>query len=146
MIKSVLTIPALYDALHDDNAVPADQWEPVVHPLAAYVAIREGDELLGIAIMALHSRIMVEVHNALLPHVGWKRRVRIGKEFFEWLWRAGRLRAIGKVPEYNRYAMKFNRAIGMSEFGVNEKCFIKGGRLQAEVWFGISAPDLVPAK
>lgn len=109
-------------------------------PYVAYIAIWEGANFLGLAIASKHSEIQFEVHNAILPWVGWKKRIQIGIKFFEWLWAAGRKRVIGKVIASNRYALKYNEFVGMERIGVNSKAFMHKGELVDEVWFGISAP------
>ena len=128
----------MYKELHDDYAVPMDSWEPTIHPQVGYVEIREDEELLGLAICGRHSAVEVEVHNALLPHLGWKRRVRVMREFFAWLEKCGFKRVIGKVPATNRYALKLNEAAGMKRFGVDERSFLRDGVLVDQVYFGLS--------
>jgi hypothetical protein len=137
VIKGVMCRPGIFEALHDDFVDPVEEWEPIEAPgLVWYVEVHDGQEFLGLVILNVHSRVQVEIHQALLPHVGWKRRVLAAKVLFEWLSVSGFKRAIGKVVE-NRYAMKFNEAIGMSVFGCNPKAFMKGGELRDEWWFGI---------
>jgi hypothetical protein len=60
------------------------------------------------------------------------------KEFLEWIRAAGCRRMLGKVVISNRYAMKFNEAIGMKCFGVDEASFMRDGYLQDQAYFGIS--------
>lgn len=143
-IKMYLTQPVFWKALHDDYAGKPEDWnpQPSDSQYVAYVNIHDDDgTFLGIAIFSLHSQVQVEIHNALLPWVGWKKRVQVGREFFAWLWSAGRKRIIGKVIASNRYAIAYNKAIGMEEFGVNKKAFLKDGVLYDEHWFGISPPE-----
>lgn len=146
LVKRVLTQDErVYRAIHDDDAPTPEAFECVDHPSVGYVLIRdENDEILGVAIIMRHSLVQYEVHNAILPRpgVGWKKRIEIGKAFFEWIWAAGRCRRIiGKVVGSNRYAMRYNEALGMDVFGVNRNAFMKDKRLQDEIWFGISRPE-----
>jgi hypothetical protein len=133
----------VFRAIHDDDGPTAADFECLDHPGLAYVLVRDhDDDIVGVAIVSMMSRVCYETHNALLPHVGWKKRVEIGKAFFQWLWDAGRcMRVIGKVVASNRYALKYNEAIGMKVFGVNERSFFKDGALRDEIWFGISRPE-----
>lgn len=140
LIKSVVCLDGVYQKLFDDFAPSSDQWEPTIHPLVGYTTITEYGELLGIAICAAHSAVQLEVHNAILPHVGWKKRLRIVHEFFTWLGECGYKRVIGKVPESNRYAVAFNEAAGMERFGENKLAIQKSGILESEIWFGVSLP------
>lgn len=145
LVKRILTQDEkVFRALHDDYGPSMEEFQPIDHPLVAYILIRdECDEVLGVAIINRHSAVQYEVHNAILsrPGIGWKRRIQIGKAFFEWIWAAGRCRRIiGKVVGSNRYAMRYNEALGMDCFGVNRNAFMKNGILQDEIWFGISRP------
>lgn len=139
----MITIPQIYEALHDDDCLPANEWEPIEHPLVSYVAIWEHEVLRGISIVNAHSRFKWEIHNAILPNVGWKKRVQIGQQFLEWLWASGCKRVIGRVVESNRYAIKYNKFMGMEMVGIERRSFMKGGYLQNEVYFGISAPGII---
>jgi len=141
LIKSVLTLPVIYENFHDDFAPSVHEWEIEIHPCLGYVAITDNGEFLGLSVVAKHSKVMWEIHNAILPHVGWKRRLKIGRAFLNWAWQCGCKRVIGKVPAYNKYAIRFNEIVGMECFGVNKKSFMKHGILQDEFWFGISAPE-----
>ncbi len=134
-IALVLANPKLSEVLSDDFGPSA---HPIEHPSVSYVVIRDNAEFLGLAIVNAHSVIQWELHNLLLPRVGWKTRVRAGEAFFEWLWAAGCKRVIGKVLASNRYALKYNQVIGMEIIGTNHSAVMKGGRLVDEVWFGIS--------
>lgn len=138
------TNPRIYPVITDDFRFPAAEWEPVISPMVRYVAVADESGFLGILIFGLHSAIQYEIHNLLLPHVGWKRRVATGYAMWEWLWKSGSCqRVIGKVIESNRYTLRFNEVIGMKVFGRNEKAVLQSGRLQDEIWFGISRPEAI---
>lgn len=134
-MAEVLSNPKLSEVLRDDFGPSA---HPVDHPSVSYVDIREDGRFLGLAIVSAHSLIQWEAHNLLLPEIGWKKRVQVGQEFFEWLWKAGCMRVIGKVLASNRYAIKYNQFIGMEIIGENRLAVMKSNRLQNEIWFGIS--------
>lgn len=138
-----LTQPEFWKVLSDDFSGDPEEFEPqpVDSPYVAYVTVHDGERFLGFVIVNKHSEVQVELHNALLPAVGWKTRVQVGREFILWLWAAGRKRIIVKVLASNRYSLKYTEFIGMKQFGVNSRSFLKDGLLQDEVWFGISAPE-----
>lgn len=134
--------PELYEAVRDDFTGPVADFVPIDHPLVSYVLLL-GDEgqLYGLAMVNAHSMILWEVHNFILPSVGWKTRTRIARAFLNWLWSCGCKRVIGKVLVTNRYALRFNESMGMERIGTNRRAFLKGGVLQDEVWLGLSSPD-----
>lgn len=132
-----------WEAWHDDFAGNPEDWEPqpADSGYVSYVTISDDDgRFIGMAIANKHSEVQIEIHNALLPEIGWKKRVQAGRELLEWLWAAGRKRVIGKVIASNRYALKYNEFMGMERIGTNRAAFLKDCVLQDEVWFGISAP------
>ncbi len=138
-IRSI--VAPMYDKLHDDFAPTAFvDWVPPINDLVEYLIIQENDEVLGMAVVGKCSAIMCEAHNLLLPHLGWKRRLRVANEFFAWAEKQGYRRVVGKVPGWNRYAIAFDHAIGMTMFGINERAIMHNGRLEDEVCFGISLP------
>ena len=138
LIRDVLTNGQIYPHLHDDYAEPIEEWQPETHPRVSYITVYDGERFLGLVIAGVHSMVQLELHNALLPSVGWKTRLRAFKELMDWLYSYGCRRVIGKVPAYNEYAIKFNDYAGMERIGVNKAAFMKHGKLQDEIWFGMS--------
>jgi hypothetical protein len=138
LIKAVMRQKQIYEALHDDDAPEPEKWEVPFHPQVGFVAIWRDSRLYGIAMVIGLSRWEAEVHNALLPHVGWKTRLQIVREFFAWCGHNGFKRVIGKVPGPNRYAIAFNKAAGMELIGVDRASFMQRGELVDQTWFGIS--------
>lgn len=140
LIKSVLCIPKIYEALHDDEAPPSDQWQPIIDDLLGYVCVREAGELCGFAIVGRWSKWEWECHTALRSEIGWKKRLAIGRSFIEWVAGRGCRRLIGRVPAYNQYAIAFNKAVGLEVFGVDRKSWMKNGKLHDQIYMGICLP------
>jgi hypothetical protein len=129
--------------MSDDFAPPPDKWSPTESQWVGFVTATEIEtgEIVGLAMVGAHNAICWEVHNAIPGHIGWKKRIAIGKEFLDWLWSCGCKRVMGRVLAGNRYALRYNEALGLEVFGVNKKCFKKNNALCDEIWLGISSPD-----
>jgi RimJ/RimL family protein N-acetyltransferase len=143
VIKAVLAHPVLYRNLHDDFAPPRETWEPIMHPMVKYFAVRKDGELIGAFVGNLHSAVCVEIHTAFLPKA-WGRDVReAAKQFREWIWETypDVQRIIGKALPSNVASVQYAEAIGMKAFGVDERSFMFDGKLQDQIYFGISRPE-----
>lgn len=140
LIRSVVCDPRVYSKLWGDDAGPAEEWQPISHPMVSYFAIVDGKRFVGIVITVRESRIKLAVHNVILPEIGWKRRLEIVLGFFDWAAEHGIRRVTGRVASSNRYALRFNEAAGMKMFGIDEKAIMKNGVLEDEHLFGISLP------
>lgn len=143
LIKSVLAHPAVYPTmLHDDFAPPREEWEPVIHPKVMYFAVRKDGDLIGMFMANLHNAIEVEIHSGFLPKA-WGRDVRAAaQQFREWIWReTGIQRIIGRVLASNRASLNYAEVMGFKQWGVDEKSFMRGGKLQDQICFGMSRPE-----
>jgi hypothetical protein len=129
----------MYWLLNADGAPEPEEFEPIAHPQIGYVAITEGERFYGIAICA-RSGVRWEVHNAMMPEVGWKKRLEITRAFWQWAGQCGCRRVFGRVAQSNRYTLRFNKEAGMTLIGIDKKTVMRGGVLEDEHLFGISLP------
>jgi len=127
--------------MHDDFAPPASEWEPPEHELLKYVLVKDGPELIGLFMVAKHSHVMWELHEAFLPSAWGRRARRAAREFREWIWGETKCqRLIGTIVASNRAALAFAKASGMEIVGVHPRSFMKHGRLQDLIIVGLSRP------
>jgi RimJ/RimL family protein N-acetyltransferase len=142
LIKGVVTHPRVYPHISDDFCPPAEQWEPNRHESIWYVVVRDGGELLGLWMFVPHNAICWEIHTCLLPSA-WGRRAReAAQQGWAWLWaNSSCVRVITDVPECNRLALRFARAAGMTQYGLNPKSYMKNGQLHDVILLGISRPN-----
>ena len=112
------------------------------NPLVSFVSCSDGGEVIGIFMINVHGMYEIEVHEAFLPSAWGPRARRAAREFREWLWdETGVMRVIGRIVASNRVAIEYALASGMKIFGVDEKSFFKDGKLQDQVFVGISRPE-----
>lgn len=144
VIKSVLAHPACYRFLHDDFAPAREEWEPIIHPMVKYFACLKNGAVIGMFIGSLHSAVEVEIHTSFLP-TAWGRDVRKAAiEFREWIWATfpSIQRIIGKVLPSNKASMRYAEAMGFKAFGIDHKSFMFDGKLQDQIYFGMSRPGV----
>jgi len=146
LIKSVLAHPALYRYLHDDYAPPREEWEPVMgNSMVKYLTVRKDGEVIGMFHCGMHSAVEVEFHTSFFPKV-WGKDVRAAAiAGIQWIWDnyPTVYRIIGRVLPSNRASVRYAEAIGMKAFGVDEKSFMFEGKLQDQIYFGMSRPEAV---
>ena len=125
-IRSVFTHPAIYPYVSDDYAPAAEAWEPILVDEVIYLRPEEGGACF---LIHPHTRVMWEVHSAVLPEFRAK-----SKEYA-----AGVVRWVAEnttckcfttlVPDGNVPALGLAKSVGLKPVGVFPKSFMKGGRL-----------------
>ncbi len=143
LIKSICGHPDVYGPASADGAPPAEEFQPCEMDGIRYVAVRRDRETVGIWMLVPHSTVCWEIHTALLPTVRGKEAVFASGLMKEWVWSSTNcLRLITNVPAFNRRTVMFCRMVGMKQFGLNEKSFMKDGKLQDQLMFGLSKPGV----
>lgn len=143
LIRRIFTDPAVYPMLTEDGAPAPADFRPVEHEGIWYVAVLVDEQPVGIWMLVPHSVVCYEIHTALLPCVRGREALEASRLFAEWLWSSTPCqRLITNVPGYNRPAVFFSKMAGMKRFGVNEKAFMKNGKLHDLIMFGISKPGV----
>jgi RimJ/RimL family protein N-acetyltransferase len=146
LVRSILTHPRIYPWISDDGAPAAADFQPVDHPAIWYVLVKEqlcgGDRVLGLFLFTPQGAACWEVHTCLLP-IAWGRRAAAAAAgAAEWLFeQTSCSRIVTTVPAYNRLALRFARAAGMTEYGRNPASYLKNGKLHDQVLLGLSRED-----
>jgi RimJ/RimL family protein N-acetyltransferase len=142
LVRSVLTHPAVYGRVSDDFAPAAAEYEPPMDECIWWVAARDGDELLGVFMVYPHSHVCWEVHVAFLPSAWGPRAIAATRAAAQWLFgRTHCRRIVASIPASNRLAIRFARAAGMKQYGLNPRSWAKAGGLEDLVLLGISKGD-----
>lgn len=139
LIKWVVTHPAIWKDVSDDFSPAPEQWEPIQSGLIWYLLVKDGEDLLGLFMLAPENTICWKVHTCLLPIARGRRAKEAAEQGIQWIWEnTNCLRIITDVPKYNRQASLFARWSGMTEFGVNEKSYMKSSILHDQIMLGVS--------
>ena len=125
-IRSVFTHPAIYPHVCDDYAVAPEVWEPALSEDVVYLRPEEGGACF---LIHPHSRVMWEVHSAVLPDAR-SRSLEYANGVATWLAANTECKCLTTlVPEGNVPAYALARRAGMKRVGVLPRSFMKGGRL-----------------
>jgi RimJ/RimL family protein N-acetyltransferase len=140
-VKAIVTHPKIYQAVSDDGSPAPEQWEPIQNEVAWYVLVKDDAEVLGLWAFYRESVACWQVHTCLLPSA-WGEKARDAvRALVPWVWaNIPCLRVVTEVPEYNRRALRFAQIAGMTQYGLNPKAYMKGGKLYDIIELGISRP------
>ncbi|HOK45864.1 MAG TPA: GNAT family protein [Bryobacteraceae bacterium] len=142
IVRLVMTEPSVWRGITDDTCPPAESFRPLALPSIQYVLAFDDEELLGLWMLAWQNGVTIDIHTCLLPSGRGPRGLEAAKRLAEWIWENTRCQRITtSVPAYNRLALRFAERAGMTRFGVNEKSFLKHGKLHDQILLGLSRPE-----
>lgn len=144
LVKQIVTHPKIYPHIVDDHSPKADEWKPIDSDLVWYVMVQNGNgHAVGVFVLAPQNCVCYEFHTCLLPEIWGPLARKAARMMLAWMFANSPCqRIVTNVPEYNRIALRFGRNIGLKEFGVNPKSYLKGGVLYNQILMGISKEDL----
>jgi RimJ/RimL family protein N-acetyltransferase len=142
VITNVLTHLRVWDNVHDDFAPPREVWRPEIHDSVWYVAAHDKGEVIGLFTVYPQNHVCWEIHIAFLPKAWGPRAKRAFGEFVTWLMAHTRCeRLIASVPRTNPLAIRFAKAVGMQEYGLNMRSVKIGGQLVDQILLGLSKEE-----
>lgn len=140
-----MTNPRIWPFLTDDYSPSAEDFQPNPSESIWYVLAKDGDAVLGVLPFVMLSRVVFEFHAALTPECWWTlgaaKAAALGA--IAWIWANAPTcqRIVGYVPLLkHRTKLRFPPKLGMTQYGVNLKSFMKAGVLVDQVEFGVSRP------
>lgn len=96
------------------------------------------EQELGVFLGRPISSIQYEVHIVLLPEAKGL-SAQAARHAVKWMFdNTPCERLIGCIPVYNKLAIRVAHDSGFTDFGINEKSFMKNGKLWDQVFLGIS--------
>lgn len=139
LVREMMTHPKVWPWITDDGSPPVEAFQPAESEMIWYLAARDGDEVLGIWMLVPQNAVCWEVHTCLLPKAFGERARRAALIAVSFVFDTTPcVRLFTNVPQYNRLALRFAKAAGMTEFGVNKGSYLKRGKLYDQIMLGIS--------
>jgi RimJ/RimL family protein N-acetyltransferase len=137
VVASVYTLPRVWPWIGDDYAPEPWTFQPNNDPRIVYLFCRE-KSLVGLFTFLPQNTVCWEVHIILLPRRKTRGHV-ILRGALDWMFENSTAqRIVGAVPQYNRLAVQVARRAGMKIYGLNPNSFMKNGKLENQVLFGLS--------
>lgn len=138
LVRETLVQPHVWEALSDDGFIRPDQFEPQPIRGNYYIGAWDGSEYLGLMIVYTLNAICGDVHVALLKSCGGIRAVQAGKLAIQWVWDNTHFRRLTSTnPTCNRLGARFARLVGMTQYGINPRSWLKDGNLYNSILFGV---------
>lgn len=142
LIKSIVTHPAIYPHVSDDFAATPEEWKATQDEGIWYIAVYEGEEVLGLFILIPQNAICWDIHTCMLPKSYGNLAWNAGLGVLQWLWKNTPCkRVVTHVPDYNRVALSFAKRCGLVCYGINPNSYMKRGKLHNSILLGISKPS-----
>ena len=122
----------------DDFTVDQKLFFPDMSEKNYWLTVHHDGEELGVFMGRPISAIQHEAHIVLLPEARGLAS-EAARRCVTWMWENTiSERLIGCIPVYNKLAIRLAHQAGFKEFGINEKSFMKNGKLWDQVFLGIS--------
>jgi RimJ/RimL family protein N-acetyltransferase len=141
LIRRTITHPRIWPHVVDDGA-DLKTFKPWP---GFYLAVCDGEEYLGLFLLAAHGAVVVEVHTLLLPTAWGPRAAQAARLLIAWVWQHTKAeRLVTAVPACNTLAHRYALRAGMTPYGKNPKGWLKDGQLDDVVLLGISRSQPCP--
>lgn len=141
LIKKICTHPRSWEWLADDYSPKREEWEPVEDEKIIYLAAYAGLTPIGIFALIPDNTICWKCHICMLPMAYGPLAHEATLAMFDWTWQNTHcLRLVAYISEQNRTTIKFARSVGMEEYGLNPRSWMKRGVLHGQILLGISRP------
>ncbi len=138
IVRAIMSNPAIFPHIHDDSVTECD---PVDHDGFHWMLVDDG-EPAGVFLVHAMNSICDQMHTCLLPRIwgtgaAWAAQLLLRWAFTE----TACQKMITAVPAYNRAALRFAKAGGMQQEGINRASFQRNGQLIDQIMLGITKQE-----
>lgn len=137
LVASILAHPAIWPHISDDGCTEPD---PQDNDALHWMLVSDG-EPAGVFMLHQHNAACWEVHTCLLPRAWGQPAAQAAQLLLAYAFGIGARKVITHVPSYNRLALRFAKAAGMTQEGVNRASFAKNGELLDQIMLGITEKE-----
>jgi RimJ/RimL family protein N-acetyltransferase len=139
LVASILGHPAIWPHISDDGC---DEPDPQDNDALYWMLASDDLGEAGVFLLHQHNAICWEVHTCLLPRVWGRPASQAAQLLLAYAFgTVGARKVITHVPAYNRLALRFAKAAGMTQEGVNRASFLKDGALLDQIMLGITEKE-----
>lgn len=135
VVKRIMSHPRVWPHIHEDGPTePA----PFDHEGLIWAVVLD-DGPIGVFLAHQRTFVCYEMHTCLLPETWGRRASEAAQLFLTFMFcQGGCQKIVTNVPAYNRHALRFAKANGMKEEGINRASYLKDGELIDQVMLGIT--------
>lgn len=137
-VAAILSHPAIFRHVGDDSVLSC---EPIDHDAFFWMLVTEG-EPIGVFLVHAHNSACYEMHTSILPQAWGEKAAIAAQMLLDWAFNGTPCKKmITAVPAYNRAALRFAKAGGMKQEGINRKSFLHDGELIDQIMLGITKKE-----
>lgn len=138
LVASIMEHPAIWPHVHEDGVAAC---EPVDHEALHWMLVDDG-EPAGVFMVHAVNSACYQMHTALLPRTWGTQAKEAAQMLLRWAFEETVCRKmITSVPAYNRAALRFAKAGGMTVEGVNRASFLRNGEMVDQIMLGITLKE-----
>lgn len=139
LVRSIVSHPAIWPHISDDGPTTPDDIEDVE---ALHWMLVSAGEPLGLFMVHAHNIVCYEMHTCLLPHAWGAPAKEAAQRLLAWAFEETDCKKmITAVPAYNRAALRFAKAGGMVQEGINRASILRNGELVDQIMLGITEKE-----
>jgi RimJ/RimL family protein N-acetyltransferase len=138
VVRSIMAHPAIWPHVHDDSVV---ECEPIDHDGFHWMLVDDGAPA-GVFLVHAQNSICYQMHTCLLPRIWGAGSARAAQLLLGWAFtETDCQKMVTNVPAYNRSALRFAQAGGMTQEGINRASFLRNGALIDQIMLGITKQE-----
>jgi RimJ/RimL family protein N-acetyltransferase len=140
LVAAIMKDPAIWPHIHEDGTT--DDFQPVDHEGFHWMLVTDDDGPLGVFLVHARGEVCFEMHTCLLPKCWGKHAASAAQLLAGWAFNeAGCQKLVTSVPAYNRLALRFAKAGGMQQEGINRASYLRNGELVDQIMLGITKQE-----
>ena len=140
LVRSIMSDPAIWPHVHDDGVT---ECEPIDHEGFHWMLVSDGAPL-GVFLVHAVNSVCFQMHTCLLPASWGMAAAKAAQLLLKWAFEETECqKMITNVPAYNRAALRFAKAGGMQQEGVNRESFLRNGALIDQIMLGITKKEWI---
>ncbi len=140
LVDAIVRHPAIWPHIHDDGA---SKWRPSDQDGIYWLLVELDDGTPG-GVFMVHQQnsYCAEMHTCLLPRMWGPESARAAQLVLAWAFEETPcVKMVTNVPAYNRAALRFAKAGGMQQEGINRASFMRNGALIDQIMLGITKEE-----
>ena len=139
LVGSIVAHPAIWPHIHDDATA---EFQPIPDHEAMHWMLVDDGAPAGVFLVHAHNTVCYEMHTCLLPRTWGQQAKDAAQMLLRWAFEdTDCQKMITTVPAYNRPALRFAKAGGMSQEGINRASFMRNGELIDQIMLGITKQE-----
>lgn len=139
LVASIMGHPAIWPHIHEDGT---DEPMPLDHEAVNWMLVHEHGSVAGVFLVHPLTSVCYQMHTCLLPWTWGGVAQQAAQGLLSWAFTYTECqKMVTNVPAYNRAALRFARAGGMQQEGVNRASFMRNGELIDQIILGITKQE-----